>query len=98
MAELEWDDELARGAKLHAEECDFNHDKADTCRFKVGQNLYISGDGGTPVADWSRPVMSWYDEVKQYRGDPTGPYQEFINKCYKMLKRQNKKEKRKSLL
>ena len=33
MAELVWDEELARGARIHAEQCQFDHDEADVCRW-----------------------------------------------------------------
>ena len=48
----------------------FEHDTADVCRFRVGQNLYISGARGETPADWSRPVESWYSEVESYNGNP----------------------------
>ena len=35
MQELVWDDELAHGAKLWAEQCNFKHDNNHVCRFKV---------------------------------------------------------------
>ena len=37
MAELVWDEELARGAQLWADQCLFQHDSKDVCRFRVGQ-------------------------------------------------------------
>ena len=32
MMELVWDEELAVGAQLWANQCNFNHDKNDVCR------------------------------------------------------------------
>ena len=72
MMKLEWDEELAEGAKLWAEQCNHGHDtNRDVCRFKVGQNLYIEGKGGQPIADWNKAIQSWYIEVSLYSGDPT---------------------------
>ena len=72
MMKLEWDDKLAEGAKLWAEQCDFSHDtNRDVCRFQVGQNLYIAGNRGQPTADWSKVVKTWYSEVSQFKGDPS---------------------------
>ncbi len=71
MQELVWDEELAHGAKIWAEQCDFRHDQNDVCRFKVGQNLYIAGTRSTPSAKWNKPVESWYDEVHLFRGNPS---------------------------
>ena len=54
MLELQWDEELATGAKLWAERCDFGHDKRDICRFNVGQNLYMEGSNGLAVVNWTK--------------------------------------------
>ena len=33
MLSLEWDEELARGAQLWADQCIFQHDSNDVCRY-----------------------------------------------------------------
>jgi hypothetical protein len=32
MMALVWDEELARGAQMWANQCDFNHDSSNICR------------------------------------------------------------------
>ena len=64
MRELTWNDELAWGAQLWANQCNFGHDSASTCKYYVGQNLYISWSTyGSGEPDWERAIKAWYDEV-----------------------------------
>ena len=59
-----WDEELARIAQRHADQCKFAHDCSDcrrTERFGVGQNLYIyKQTQAAATADWDRAVTDWY--------------------------------------
>ena len=77
MMELTWDDELARGAQMWANQCDFHHDENDVCRFRVGQNLYKAGlfkdssEGEKANPKWSDAMTSWYDEIDDFRENPT---------------------------
>lgn len=73
MLKLEWDKELAEGAKIWAEQCNFSHDSnREVCRFHVGQNINIAGSSrGHPAADWKTAIDSWYDEISLYNGDPS---------------------------
>jgi len=70
MIQLQWDEELALGAQLWANQCQFKHDKErGVCRFRVGQNLYIAGSMGIPSYDWPKAIKAWYDEVVVFNGD-----------------------------
>ena len=77
MMELVWDEELARGAQLWADQCVWEHDSNDICRFRVGQNLYQSAQFKQSsletkiTPDWSNACEEWYEEVKDFHGDPT---------------------------
>ena len=79
MMELTWDDELAKGAQMWANQCQFFHDENDVCRFRVGQNLYKSGlFPGTSMSEkvrpkWKDAMESWYEEINDFRGNPTRP-------------------------
>ncbi|TRY68227.1 hypothetical protein TCAL_05216 [Tigriopus californicus] len=78
MEEMEWDDELARVAQAHANECKFAHDCADCRRverFGVGQNLYIYKQTQESAAtDWTRAITDWYDEVKLFSKRSVKPF------------------------
>lgn len=78
MQLLEWDDELARVAQRHADQCNFNHDCSDcrrVSRFGVGQNLYIykqtQSAGSTK---WAQAVTDWYDEVALFSKNKVDPF------------------------
>ena len=79
MMELTWDEELARGAQLWADQCIWKHDSNDVCRFRVGQNLYQTGLFASDPQhvkvrpDWRKACQEWYDEVKLFTSDPTKP-------------------------
>ena len=52
MQELVWDEELAHGARVWAEQCDFNHDSNDVC-IQV-HCLWHAGAGvGRGAGPWS---------------------------------------------
>ncbi|XP_057372853.1 venom allergen 3 homolog [Daphnia carinata] len=66
IRQLIWDEELAVMAQTHAQQCVFNHDKCrNVPRFRVGQNIYISGASADVLdsSDWPAAVTSWYNEV-----------------------------------
>lgn len=67
MEQMEWDDELARVAQRHADQCIFAHD-CSKCRkvkrFNVGQNLHIYKQSIRSAAtNWTRGINDWYNEV-----------------------------------
>lgn len=66
MMAFTWSEELAYGAQLWANQCQFFHDTAMTCQYnRLGQNLYMawtSDDDAKP--DWKAAISSWYDEVR----------------------------------
>ncbi|KAK4011702.1 putative Venom allergen [Daphnia magna] len=66
MRQLIWDEELAVMAQTHAQQCVFKHDTCrNVARFRVGQNIYISGASVDMLnpSDWPAAVTSWYNEV-----------------------------------
>ena len=67
MMELTWDDELARGAQMWANQCLFDHDGRRTCKFNwIGQNSFRSSFKEKPSQRrerWEGFVDSWYAEV-----------------------------------
>jgi len=67
MMELVWDDELARGAQLWANQCNFHHDSNTICRFRLGQNLYESGSIGEQPPAWDAAILAWYEEVEKLK-------------------------------
>jgi len=70
MVSLQWDEELARGAQMWANQCHVVHDSRDVCRFEVGQNLYYHwSDQSPPVVDWGKAMEWWYSEVLSYKGN-----------------------------
>ena len=85
MMELTWDEELARGAQMWANQCDFHHDSNDVCRFRVGQNLYSAGlyKGGSSEEKvkpkWVDACKSWYSEIDFFRQNPTRPSSSYLD-------------------
>ncbi|CAL4133678.1 unnamed protein product, partial [Meganyctiphanes norvegica] len=79
MRQLEWDDELARKAQNHADQCIFGHDDRDNrrvSRFSVGQNLYTrSTSNFDSEVEWGRAIKEWYSEVKDFSPNSINPYQ-----------------------
>jgi len=78
MKIMVWDEELARIAQRHADQCKFAHD-CSTCRkterFGVGQNLYIYKQTlKAPANDWTAAVTDWYDEVALFRNKDVQPF------------------------
>ncbi|KAJ6216101.1 hypothetical protein RDWZM_010601 [Blomia tropicalis] len=69
MLRMEWDNELAYVAQMHANQCKFAHD-CNTCRRTgrnqfVGQNLYVYQSSRTTVnQQWRFVIKEWYDEIK----------------------------------
>ena len=66
MLELTWNEEVALGAQLWANQCLFKHDRPDTCGGYIGQNLAIAGIYHTAKnrdANWKKSIDSWYNEV-----------------------------------
>ena len=84
MMELTWDDEMAKGAQMWANQCYFNHDENDVCRFRVGQNLYKAGMfKGSSEAEkvdpiWTDAMESWYSEIDDFRENPTQPSSNYL--------------------
>lgn len=71
MMQMSWDDELARIAQMHADQCKFEHDCTEcrkTERFGVGQNLYIYKQSQQTKTenDWNRAINDWYSEVDDF--------------------------------
>lgn len=67
MLKLEWDDDLAQLAQMHANQCNFAHD-CNKCRqveeYAVGQNLFTSMSSEVVLkANWTQAVEAWYDEI-----------------------------------
>lgn len=79
MKQMIWDNELARVAQAHADQCKFDHDCADCRRverFGVGQNLYIYKQSIRKAAtNWKRAVTDWYDEVEIFSNKKVEPFQ-----------------------
>jgi len=78
MEEMEWDEELARVAQRHADQCVFAHD-CSQCRkvprFVVGQNLYIYKQSRKSAdTNWKRAITDWYDEVKLFGKERVKPF------------------------
>jgi len=78
MEQMEWDDELARVAQAHADQCVFAHD-CSKCRkierFLVGQNLYIYKQTRKSAAtNWTRGITDWYDEVELFGKERVKPF------------------------
>merc|ERR1719154_1031727 len=78
MKEMVWDDELAKVAQAHADQCMFEHDCSDcrrVDRFGVGQNLYIYKQSIRRAAtDWDRAITDWYDEVAIFSNKQVEPF------------------------
>lgn len=78
MKMMVWDEELARIAQRHADQCKFAHDCSNcrrTDRFGVGQNLYIyKQTQSKPDNDWDKAVTDWYDEVELFSADHVEPF------------------------
>ncbi|KAF0314068.1 CRISP/Allergen/PR-1 [Amphibalanus amphitrite] len=78
MRQLEWDEELAKVAQRHAEQCVFKHDCRDckrVARFKVGQNLYSSSSTRLDnFSEWRRAIYAWYDEVALFNPEHIEPF------------------------
>lgn len=78
MEQMEWDEELARVAQRHADQCVFAHD-CSQCRkiprFIVGQNLYIYKQSRKSAAtDWTRGITDWYNEVELFGKERVKPF------------------------
>ena len=79
MRQLVWDQELARIAQAHADQCRFAHDCSE-CRSvgrwsHVGQNIYIYKQTlRRPDVDWTRAMARWFDEVKLFRSKDISPF------------------------
>ncbi|XP_063843649.1 uncharacterized protein LOC135090578 isoform X2 [Scylla paramamosain] len=79
MRALAWDEELATVAQRHADQCVFEHECPDcrrVDRFGVGQNLFISFQSNLDLRiQWSRAILSWFDEVADFPNTSIHPYQ-----------------------
>lgn len=78
MEQMEWDEELARVAQAHADQCVFAHD-CSQCRkvprFVVGQNLYIYKQSRKSAdTNWKRAITDWYDEVELFGKERVKPF------------------------
>lgn len=78
MRLMEWDDELARVAQGHADQCLFKHDCPDcrrVSRFGVGQNLFISFQSNFDTSvQWERAIQAWYNEVADFNPNDIQPF------------------------
>ncbi|XP_071550651.1 uncharacterized protein [Panulirus ornatus] len=78
MRLMEWDDELARVAQGHADQCLFKHDCPDcrrVSRFGVGQNLFISFQSNFDTSvQWERAIQAWYNEVADFNPKDIHPF------------------------
>ncbi|XP_066974698.1 uncharacterized protein [Macrobrachium rosenbergii] len=79
MMLMEWDEELARVAQSHADQCIFMHE-CSACRrvsrFGVGQNLFTSAQMKRDnTAEWSVVINTWYNEVDVFNPNYIRPYQ-----------------------
>eukprot|EP00095_Tigriopus_kingsejongensis_P000818 maker-scaffold63_size435493-snap-gene-0.17 protein:Tk00818 transcript:maker-scaffold63_size435493-snap-gene-0.17-mRNA-1 annotation:"hypothetical protein DAPPUDRAFT_302039" len=64
MRGLQWNEELAQGAQLWANQCTFAHDNNNVCQYNVGQNLHMSWGFGKSTPDkWKSAILGWYGEV-----------------------------------
>jgi len=74
MAEVVWDDELAKLAQRTADQCVFEHDKnRDVARFPVGQNIWTGQVTAKNLTDlnklYEHAIQSWFDECKDVTND-----------------------------
>ncbi|XP_064087362.1 uncharacterized protein LOC135202017 [Macrobrachium nipponense] len=79
MMLMEWDEELARVAQSHADQCIFMHE-CSACRrvsrFGVGQNLFTSAQiKRDNTIEWSVVINTWYNEVDIFNSNHIRPYQ-----------------------
>lgn len=80
MLEMEWDDDLAKLAQAHANQCLFEHD-CPACRSldkfpDVGQNLCLDRTTRrNPQPDWESCVRRWYDEVTLFSNSSRTPFE-----------------------
>ncbi|CAL4073813.1 unnamed protein product [Meganyctiphanes norvegica] len=78
MRGMEWDEELARKAQNHADQCVRAHDnRADrrVSRFDVGQNLQWSWSSNyNSEVEWDKAIKWWYDEVDNFNPNDINPY------------------------
>ncbi|KAK3931368.1 Venom allergen 3 [Frankliniella fusca] len=67
METLKWDKELETIAQVWADQCDYGHDQCRHVeRFKVGQNIAMTGGSGGFTSELPKKVMMWWDEYKLY--------------------------------
>ena len=57
MLSLEWDEELARGAQLWADQCIFQHDSNDVCRYILH---FLRNYQNCPLFIWNYIFLSTY--------------------------------------
>jgi len=72
MRKLEWDDALAEGAQLWANQCDYGHDTdRDTCDGFVGQNGAWNA-GGEELNSFQMAGVTerWYKEIENFTAAP----------------------------
>jgi len=69
MRRLEWDDGLAEGAQLWANQCTWGHDEdRSNCDGDVGQNgAKNSGGDEMNAFRWADATQGWYDEIKKFK-------------------------------
>lgn len=90
MLQVQWDQELADIAQIHATQCEFEHD-CNQCRqvddYQVGQNLYQRRTSWhNPTPDWSKAISSFYEEIgitplkvlSKFKGGPHGHFTQVV--------------------
>jgi len=82
MMRLEWDDDIAEGAQLWANQCTFGHDKdRSTCGGFVGQNSAKNSGGDEMNAFRMEEVTQrWYNEIEFFKAAPKELQKSWIQK------------------
>jgi len=82
MRKLEWDDALAEGAQLWANQCDYGHDTdRDTCDGYVGQNgAWNAGGEELNSFQMADVTQRWYKEIENFTAAPKELQKSIIQK------------------
>jgi len=79
MMRLEWDDDLAEGAQLWANQCTFGHDEdRSTCDGAVGQSAAKeAGYNNMDEFKWADVTQGWYNEIEDFKSTSMDLISEF---------------------